>query len=83
MLASFKGTIIAGAIYFHFGEKAVYKYGASDVKYQQLRPNNLVMWEAIRLYCQNGYKSFCFGRKLYRKMRGLDGSRLDGAQKNK
>ncbi len=62
MLASYKKNIIAGAVYFHFGEKAVYKYGASDNKYWPLRANNLVMWEAIKWYCQNGYKSLSFGR---------------------
>ena len=62
VLASFQDKPIAGAVYFHFGEKAVYKYGASVMSYQHLRANNLVMWEAIRWYSQNGYKSLCFGR---------------------
>ena len=25
--------------------------------------NDLIMWEAIKLYACNGYNSFCFGRK--------------------
>jgi hypothetical protein len=62
ILASYKKNNIAGGVYFHLGEKAVYKYGASDRRYQHLRANNLVMWEAIKWYCQNGYQSFCFGR---------------------
>ncbi len=62
ILASYKGVTIAGAIYFHFGKKALFKYGASDKRYQHLRANNLVMWEAIREYCNKGYKTFCFGR---------------------
>jgi hypothetical protein len=62
VLASLNQENIAGAIYFHFGEKAFYKYGASDKKYQHLRGNNLVMWEAIKWYSQNEYKSLCFGR---------------------
>jgi hypothetical protein len=61
-LASHKKKIIAGAVYFHCGEKAFYKYGASDKRFQHLRANNLVMWEAIKWYAQNGYKSLCFGR---------------------
>jgi lipid II:glycine glycyltransferase (peptidoglycan interpeptide bridge formation enzyme) len=61
-LASYMGKAIAGAVYFHFGTKAIYKYGASDDRYQHLRANNLVMWEAIKWYCQNGYHSICFGR---------------------
>jgi hypothetical protein len=61
-LASYGKINIAGSIFFDFKEKAVYKFGASDFKYQHLRANNLVMWEAIKLYAQNGYKSLCFGR---------------------
>ena len=62
LLASHNGRNIAGAVYFHFGGKAIYKYGASDRKYQHLRGNNLVMWEAIRWFLQNGFKEFSFGR---------------------
>jgi hypothetical protein len=62
VLASFQDKPVAGAVFFHFGRKAVYKYGASDMDYQDLRANNLVMWEAIKWYSQNEYKSFCFGR---------------------
>ena len=62
VLAKVNGKTIAGAIYFHFGEKAIYKYGASDMSHQHLRPNNLVMWEAIKWYSANNYKSFSFGR---------------------
>lgn len=61
-LSSYENTYIAGAIYFHLGEKAIYKYGASDGNYRRLRANNLVMWEAIRWCSRNGYKSLCFGR---------------------
>lgn len=62
VLASYEKRNIAGAIYFHFGEKVVYKYGASDRVYQHLRPNNLVMWGAIKWYAQDGFKVFSFGR---------------------
>lgn len=62
VLAHYKNKAIAGAVYFHIGDKALYKYGASDPRYLNLRANNLVMWKAIKWYCQNNYKSFCFGR---------------------
>lgn len=62
VLASHNEERIAGAVYFHFGEKAVYKYGASSREHQHLRANNLVMWEAIRWFSRNGFKTFCFGR---------------------
>lgn len=62
VLASYKGKNIAGAVYFHFGKKAIFKYGASDRRYQRLRPNNLIMWEAIKWYSRNGYEHFSFGK---------------------
>ncbi len=62
VLASFENKIIASGVFLHFGQDAVYKYGASDVEYQQLRPNNLVVWEAIKWYSQRGYRNFDFGR---------------------
>jgi len=62
VLTSYQSKYIAGAVFFHLGRKVLYKYGASDRRYQHLRANNLVMWEAIKWYSQNGYKSLCFGR---------------------
>jgi len=61
-LASHKDKNIAGAIFFHFGDNAIYKYGASDKIFQDLRANNLVMWEGIKWFCKHGDKSLCFGR---------------------
>lgn len=62
LLAEHNGKIIAGAVYLHIGKKALYKYGASDMKYQNLRANNLVMWEAIKLYNSRGFEEFSFGK---------------------
>jgi len=62
VLASLNKSVIAGAVYFHFGDKAIFKYGASDTNYNHLRPNYLIMWEAIKFYSKEGCKSFCFGR---------------------
>jgi hypothetical protein len=42
------GRVVAGAVFLTFGRAAIYKYGASDLAHQHLRPNNLVMWETIR-----------------------------------
>ena len=61
-LAGCNGKVIAGGVYFHFGGEAIYKYGASDNRYQNLRANNLVMWEAIKHYSAKGLKAFYFGR---------------------
>jgi len=62
VLAYYQKKPVAGAVYFHFSGQAIYKYGASDRRFQHLRPNNLVMWEAIKWYAQNGFRSFSFGR---------------------
>ena len=39
---------IAAAVFFRFGKNAVYKYGASDKRFQEFRANNLVMWQGIQ-----------------------------------
>lgn len=61
-LARWQGQVISGAIFLHIGKRALYKYGASDMQYQTLRGNNLVMWEAIKFYGQHGFKTLHFGR---------------------
>jgi len=61
-LAYHQDRAIAGAVYFHFRKEALYKYGASDAAFQQLRANNLLMWEAIQWFSQQGFQSLCFGR---------------------
>lgn len=70
ILATHGGRTIGGAVYLHFGKKAVYKYGASDRNYQHLRANNLIMWEAIEHYLSNGYRALDFGR-TERENKGL------------
>lgn len=62
MLARHQGKAVAAAIYLHFNDMAMYKYGASDSRYLHIRPNDLLMWEAIKWYCSKGYAEFCFGR---------------------
>ena len=62
LLATIHGLPISGAVYFHFGKKAIYKFGATDMRYQNLRPANLVMWEAIGWFSENGFDELCFGR---------------------
>jgi hypothetical protein len=62
VLASFEGKAIAGEVYFHLKEKAVYKYGASDKTFQHLRANNLVMWEGIRECIRRGCTILSLGR---------------------
>lgn len=61
-VAKHQNKPVASAVYLLTGEKAVYKYGASYMEYQNLRANNIVMWQAIKYCINEGYKEFCFGR---------------------
>ena len=61
-LEQYKGIAIAGNTYLQHGENVIFKYGASDKIYHHLRPNNLVMWNAIRWCCEKGYKNLNFGK---------------------
>lgn len=61
-LVKHQGAPIAGAIYFHFGRQVIYKFGASNTVFQNLRANNLVMWRAIQDYVRRGFESLDFGR---------------------
>lgn len=53
---------IASSIYLQSGSHAIYKFGASDDRYQSLRGTNLVMWEAIKWLARNGATSLHLGR---------------------
>jgi hypothetical protein len=60
--ASYNDIAISANVFFCFGKEVIYKYGASDKTYQNLRPNNLVMWEAIKWSADHGFEKLCFGR---------------------
>jgi len=56
----------AAAVYFHTEKNAVFKFGASDERCQDLRPNNLVMWHAIRHLACNDVETLHLGRTSHR-----------------
>lgn len=62
VLAHKDGQAIAGAIYLAWNDHLIYKFGASDSRFWDLRPNNLVMWTAIDWACEHGYRDLDFGR---------------------
>ena len=62
VLASRGGERIGGAVYFFLAGRAIYKYGASDFRWQQLRPNNLAMWEGMKWLSRNGCVSLDLGK---------------------
>jgi hypothetical protein len=53
---------IAAAVFFHHRREAFYKFGASDYAFQQLRPNNILLWEAIKRYADNRFDRLHLGR---------------------
>lgn len=61
-LARWKKMPVAGAVFFHDGPAAIYKFGASDEAFQNLRANNLVFWETIRWLSQQGIRKLDLGR---------------------
>ncbi len=60
--ARYGRKIIASSIYFHFGNRALFKYGASANGYHHMRPNNLIMWEAIRWCKEHNFETLSLGR---------------------
>jgi CelD/BcsL family acetyltransferase involved in cellulose biosynthesis len=62
VIARFEGKPIAASVFVHTDTKAIYKYGASDENFQNLRGANLVMWHAIEWYARAGFTEFGFGR---------------------
>lgn len=62
MLVRQNGVPIAGAVFLHVGRRAVYKFAASDSRQLDCRPNNLVLWEALRWYGARGGESLDLGR---------------------
>lgn len=60
--ASHEEKVIAASVFFHFGTNALFKYGSSKMEHHNLRPNNLIMWEALKWYCQQGFKTMNLGR---------------------
>jgi lipid II:glycine glycyltransferase (peptidoglycan interpeptide bridge formation enzyme) len=59
--ATHQNKMIAAAVYLHFNKSVIFQHGASDAKYHHLRPNNLIMWEAIKWYAQKGFETFSLG----------------------
>ena len=57
-----QGKTVAAAVFFMFGRRAVFKYGASDLAWQHLRGNDAVMWEAIRWLRRHGFEQLHLGR---------------------
>lgn len=62
VLARWRKVPVAGAVFFQSGDKAIYKFGASDDSFQHLRGNNLVFRDAIAWLLRNGVRKLDLGR---------------------
>jgi hypothetical protein len=62
VLARSEGRPIAASVFFNFNGRAIYKFGASDEAFQDLRGANLVMWTAIKELVRRGAKHLDLGR---------------------
>jgi CelD/BcsL family acetyltransferase involved in cellulose biosynthesis len=62
MLVKQAGRPIAAAVFFRLGRNAVYKFGASDERFQHFRGNNLCISHAIKVLIDGGAEILDFGR---------------------
>lgn len=62
VLAKLGGIPVAGAVFLHSAGRAIYKFGASDIEHWPSRPNQAVMWAAIRALVESGCGELQFGR---------------------
>ena len=61
-LALHRGRAIAGALFLQFGRSAIYKFSASDERFQELRGPNLVIWRSIQKLREQACHTLNFGK---------------------
>jgi lipid II:glycine glycyltransferase (peptidoglycan interpeptide bridge formation enzyme) len=61
VLAEKEARPVAAAVFFSYGKRAIYKSAASDKTFQDLRPNNLVVWEGIKSVKRRGAETLHLG----------------------
>ena len=54
--------LLASSIFLYWNAVLTYKFSASKPEFWELRPNNLILWHAIRWGCENGYRIFDWGK---------------------
>jgi CelD/BcsL family acetyltransferase involved in cellulose biosynthesis len=60
-LARLGGEVIGGVLFLGWGDVLYYKFNASDPRYLDARPNDLVVWESMLHAHERGYRSLDFG----------------------
>jgi hypothetical protein len=71
LIAESERRPVASGVFLAWRSTLIHKYGASDERFLNLRPNHFLLWEAIRWGAENGYEVFDFGRTDH----GQDGLR--------
>ena len=83
VLAQRESRPIAAAIFFRFGRNALYKYGASDKRFQEFRANDLVMWHGIQFLAAHRRRKTAFWTHRAAKTKVCDDSNFPGAPRKK
>ena len=60
----YDGVSVAAMLLLYFKDTIISGWAASDRRYRNVNPNNLLYWEVIKAGCEAGYKYFDFGRSL-------------------
>jgi peptidoglycan pentaglycine glycine transferase (the first glycine) len=58
LVAEHNGTILSGAVLFHFGQRVWYFYGMSSNEERDRQPNYAVQWAAIQWAKAQGYRTY-------------------------
>lgn len=61
LVAFLEKKAIGASIFLNFNKQIIYKYSAADFDYRTRRPSQLMLWNAIKWGCENGYKILNMG----------------------
>ncbi|MFA9432456.1 GNAT family N-acetyltransferase [Egicoccus sp. AB-alg2] len=61
LLARRDADVVGGVFFLGWGDTLYYKFNASDPQHLGVRPNDLVVWEAMAMARERGYRFLDFG----------------------
>lgn len=64
-VVKYENIVIASIFLLYFRDTVTSGWAASDRRYLELSPNNLIYWECIKSGCECGYKYFDFGKSIW------------------
>jgi serine/alanine adding enzyme len=62
IVVKYRDKIIGGTLFVTYKNMLIPFWAASLSQYNNLRPNDMLYWEAMKFACRNGFKYFDFGR---------------------